>query len=114
MIPAIQTIAALTDCGVCNIAGDNLGEIQELVIDPINGTVTYAILSCGGILDLSDKLFAVPWRALQFDPKRCQFVLDVDPDTLRNAPGLEPDHGPQPGDHQWGAGPHDERGQAIV
>ena len=45
--------------------GKKLGTIKDLVIDPINGDVVYAVLDYGGFLGVNDKYFAVPWEALK-------------------------------------------------
>ena len=52
---------------VVNPAGEDLGKIEELMIDLENGRVAYAVLSFGGFLGMGDKLFAIPWRA--FSPR---------------------------------------------
>jgi sporulation protein YlmC with PRC-barrel domain len=45
---------------VVNARGEDLGEIEDLAIDPRASRVGYAVLSFGGILGAGDKLFAVP------------------------------------------------------
>jgi len=78
-------------CGdkVRNTKGEAIGEIKELMIDLRKGTVEYAVLSFGGILGLGDKLFAVPWAAMALDTEEKIFVLDVDIDYLKAAPGFD-------------------------
>ena len=49
---------------VINEAGDNIGKIEELMIDLDNRRVAYAVLSFGGFMGMGDKLFAIPWQAL--------------------------------------------------
>ncbi len=48
---------------VINTAQEDLGKIEDLVIDARNSRVAYAILSFGGVLGLGDKHFAIPWEA---------------------------------------------------
>src|SRR5688572_18639655 len=74
---------------VVNLAGENVGQIEELIIDAQSARVTYAIMSFGGFLGLGDKLFAVPWVSLSYDPANVQFVMKVDKDLLKNAPGFD-------------------------
>jgi hypothetical protein len=59
------------------------------------------VLSFGGFLGIGDKLFAIPWQALQLDPDNKCFVLDVDKEMLDNAPGFDKDHWPSMADPQW-------------
>ena len=74
---------------VRNKAGENLGSIDEIMIDVAAGRVAYAVLSFGGFLGMGDKLFAVPWQALRIDEGEHEFVLDVSRETLEKAPGFD-------------------------
>src|SRR5688500_15819593 len=84
----LSTTAVLGDV-VVNRAGENLGKIEELMLDLEKGRVAYAILSLGGFLGMGEKLFAIPFEALKLDATREHFTLDVDKNKLKNAPGLE-------------------------
>ena len=87
---------------VLNPAGEQLGILKELVIDLEEGRIAYAVLSFGGFLGLGDKLFAIPWEALMLNAKDNTFILDVDKDLLKEAPGFDKDHWPD--DAQYEAG----------
>jgi sporulation protein YlmC with PRC-barrel domain len=91
-----QTLAASAIRGarVLNAAGENLGKIEELVIDLDTGHIAYAALSFGGILGLGDKLFAVPFAAMKLDEECQVFILDVDRDVLEKAPGFDKQNWP--------------------
>lgn len=67
--PAPHLMAADTLAGdpVVNRRGENLGEIQDIMIDVPSGSVGYAVLSFGGGVGTGDKLFAIPWNALILD-----------------------------------------------
>ena len=69
--------------------GKSLGHIRDLVIDPEDGDVDYAVLDFGGIAGLGDKYFAVPWEALQLDPTKKKILLDVTKKDLKKAPGFD-------------------------
>ncbi|MCO5381646.1 MAG: PRC-barrel domain-containing protein [Methanosarcina barkeri] len=58
-----QFLSASTIKGdkVVNRAGEDLGKIEELMIDLEDGRVAYAVLSFGGFLGMGNKLFAIPW-----------------------------------------------------
>jgi len=86
---------------VRNAEGEALGDIKELVIEPRTGEIAYAVVSFGGVLGLGDKLFAVPWKALQLDARDHVFVLDVEKERLRQAPGFDPDRWPDMANAQW-------------
>jgi sporulation protein YlmC with PRC-barrel domain len=79
---------------VVNKAGENLGKIEELMIDLQDGRIAYAALSFGGFLGLGGKLFAIPWQALQLKLHEHTFVLDVPKHVLEDAEGFDKDHWP--------------------
>jgi len=95
--------SVLNGMSVYNTKGQEVGSIQELVIDIKSGQVEYAALSVGGFLGIGDKLFAVPWRllSLKMDEDRNYFVLDVDKAVLERAPGFNEDQWPDVADPNW-------------
>ena len=98
----LSTTAVLGDV-VVNRAGENLGKIEELMLDLEKGRVAYAILSLGGFLGMGEKLFAIPFEALKLDATREHFTLDVDKNKLKNAPGFDKMNPPQASDRTWGS-----------
>lgn len=99
----VRALSASTLIGddVVNTAGEDLGNVEEIMLDINSGRVVYAVLSFGGFLGLGDKYFAVPWDALTLDTESHAFVLDVDRETLENAPGFDKDNWPETGDNTW-------------
>ena len=88
---------------VMNPEEEELGTVKELMIDPNEGRIVYAVLSLGGYLGLvDDKLFPVPWEALNFDVDKCAFILDADTEKLKDAPGFEREQWPENADHEPG------------
>ena len=79
---------------VLNRAGEQLGNLKELVIDLEEGRVAYTVLSFGGFLGKGDKLFAIPWEALTLNPNDHTFILDVEKEVLKEAPGFDKDQWP--------------------
>jgi sporulation protein YlmC with PRC-barrel domain len=94
-----------------NTAGEDLGKVEEIMIDVASGRVAYVVLSFGGFLGIGDKLFAVPWDSLRVDEGEHQFVLDVDKQTLENAPGFDKDNWPDMADPAFGASIHQHYGR---
>jgi sporulation protein YlmC with PRC-barrel domain len=74
--------------------GKKLGDIKDLVIDPEEGGVEYAVLEFGGFAGIGDKYFAVPWEALQLDQTYKKLSLDVHKKDLKNAPGFDKNNWP--------------------
>ena len=99
--PQVMTADTLTGDKVVNEEGETLGEISDIMIDVPTGRVAYAVLSVGGLLGVGEKLFAIPWRALQLDTEHKRFVLAVAKDKLETAPGFDKDHWPSMADETW-------------
>ena len=74
--------------------GKKLGDIKDLVIDPEEGSVEYAVLEFGGFAGIGDKYFAVPWDALQLDQSNKKLLLDVHKRELKDAPGFDKNNWP--------------------
>lgn len=108
-----RVLAAGTLAGdrVRNSAGEDLGKIEEIMIDIDSGRVAYAVLSFGGFLGIGDKLFAVPWEALTINTEDREFVLNVDKQVLEDAPGFDKDNWPDMADSNWGAQIHGHYGK---
>ena len=103
--------STLTGDRVRNNAGDDLGKIEEIMIDLTSGRVAYAVLSFGGFLGIGDKLFVVPWSALTVDQSAHEFVLDVRREDLEKAPGFDKDNWPDMADPGYGREIHSHYGQ---
>lgn len=93
-----KSVVGLT---VKNRAGEDLGKVEDLVIDD-RGLVRYAAVSYGGFLGFNDKLFAVPYSSFSFKSDKngalSHAELNVDKKILENAPGFPKDSWPDFGD----------------
>jgi sporulation protein YlmC with PRC-barrel domain len=96
-----QKVTDLRGKKVTNAAGEDLGQIEELVADANVGRVLYGVLSFGGLLGVGDKLFAIPWPALRLADDGKAFILNVEKDRLTNATGFAKDHWPDLADEQF-------------
>jgi len=99
---SVLSAATLAGDSVRNAAGEDLGKIDEIMIDIPSGRVAYAVLSFGGFLGMGDKLFAVPWSALKVDEDENCFILNVDRRTIEQAPGFDKDNWPDMSDTAFG------------
>ena len=71
---------------VRNAAGDNLGEIEELVIPSGDQDDMLVIVSVGGVLDVGDKLVALPYDDLRVSADGDTFYFDRTEAQLKAAP----------------------------
>ena len=108
--PRIMAADTLQGDKVVNRRGEDLGAIEDIMVDVHRGTVAYAVMSTGGFLGLGDKLFAIPWNALTLDTIRHCFVLDADKARFETAPGFDNDHWPSMADASWANQVHEYYG----
>jgi sporulation protein YlmC with PRC-barrel domain len=87
---------------VINSDGEELGVIQEIMLDIRAGRVVYAVLSFADVLGIRDKLFAIPWQALSLDDDCECFVLDLPRRRLEQAPGFDKHNWPDMTNEVWG------------
>jgi sporulation protein YlmC with PRC-barrel domain len=119
--PALMGADTLIGDSVVNGIDENLGDIKEIMLDMNSGQVAYAVLSFGGFLGLGEKLFAVPWQALHLDTINKRFVLNIDKERLKTAPGFNTDAWPDMSDVTWanqihsfyGTDPHRASGPSM-
>lgn len=99
--PEVLSATSIIGDTVRNHQGEDLGDIEELMINLRDGCIAYAVLSFGGIAGLGDKLFAIPWKALSLRPDEHTFILDVRKEKLEDAPGFDKDNWPNMADIEW-------------
>jgi hypothetical protein len=120
--PALMGADTLIGNDVVNNQEEDLGDIKEIMLDMRNGRVCYAVLSFGGFLGIGEKLFAVPWQALHLDTVNKRFMLNVDKQRLKSAPGFDPDQWPDMTDANWisqvhsfyGTQPYDDASAGVT
>jgi sporulation protein YlmC with PRC-barrel domain len=74
---------------VKNDQGEDIGDIQRLLINPQTGLVSYVEVSVGGFLGMGDKNVVVPWRALTASREGDALVLNVSKKILQQASDSE-------------------------
>lgn len=104
--PRNLSATSLVGTNVKNHQDEDLGKIEDLMIDLEAGKVAYAVVSFGGFLGMGDKLFAVPFSALTCDCENKILLINANKETLENAPGFDKDHWPNTADRAWGADVH--------
>ncbi len=100
--PNLLSVSTLSGNKVINAREEDLGKIEDFVIDTAAGKVAYAILSFGGLMGVGDKLFAIPWNTMDLNTDRHAFVFNVDKDRLKNAPSFERGSWPDITSWDWG------------
>lgn len=94
----VPKATAFIGSSVVNRQGESLGKIEDLVIDPASGSITYAALSYGSILGIGGKLFAVAWKDLELQPDGSTFILNLPKERLESASGFDKNNWPRTSD----------------
>jgi sporulation protein YlmC with PRC-barrel domain len=84
-----------------NPQGEDLGTIDNLMINIRTGRVEYAVIEYGAFLGMGGKLFAIPFDELRVMPGKRIFVVNRDKDYLRMSPGFDKNHWPDTNDHTY-------------
>jgi sporulation protein YlmC with PRC-barrel domain len=72
--------------------GKDLGEIDQLLIDPKAGKITHAVIGVGGLVGIGEKHVVVPWSEVKMttdQTARDRTVIAMDQATLERAPRYE-------------------------
>jgi hypothetical protein len=71
-----------------NLQNEDLGDLEDLLINLEQEQVQYAVLSVGDFLELGGKRVAVPLDRITIDPAQQLVSADVDQQALEEAPDI--------------------------
>lgn len=94
-------MSTLMNESVHNMQGQDIGKIEDYMLDLDRGCVEYAVLSFGGFLGIGQKLFAVPWNSMRLDTENRAWMLDISKERLQQAPGFDRNNWPDLGDADY-------------
>ena len=86
---------------VKNKEGDQLGKLEDLMLDTKSGKISYAVVSLEGDQKPATRFYAVPWSAVKVNREDKAVVFDVSKEKLKDAPGFDRGHWPNTGDKKW-------------
>ncbi len=91
--PARDTqVSNFIGTAVSNLQGQKVGQIKDILFDPLNGHATFVILDAS-IAGSGRAMLVVPYPALQVSVdaanRRHSVVLDLRPEHLRTAPQIQ-------------------------
>ncbi len=70
---------------IYNPNGDNLGSVEDVMIDKVTGKIAYAVVGFGGFLGIGNRHYPLPWEKLSYDPSMGGYVVDLDRSVLEGA-----------------------------
>jgi sporulation protein YlmC with PRC-barrel domain len=92
--PALVAASEIKGTKVHNLQNQEIGYVDEVLIEPSAGQVRFVVLNVGGFLGIGGTKVAVPWTAFQLsrEGNKPKWVLDADKERLKNAPKVEGTH----------------------
>jgi len=81
--------------------GEDLGQVQDVVLRLDESRIAYVVLSYGGIVPGAGKYFAIPWSALRVKPDGTALVLNATRRELQQAPGFPWNQWPDVANPAW-------------
>jgi sporulation protein YlmC with PRC-barrel domain len=84
-----------------NEQGDNLGKVENLMVNLHDGSIEYAVIDFGSFLGMGGKLFAIPFSELHIDEERELFIVRRNKEYLKQIPGFDKNHWPDTNDHSY-------------
>jgi PRC-barrel domain protein len=63
-----------------------IGTIERVMIDKLNGKISYAVLTFGGFLSIGDDHYPLPWQSLKYDTNLGGYRTGITLDQLKGAP----------------------------
>jgi hypothetical protein len=91
MYPAFLTTSDIKGVNVVNLQNENIGDIDDLLIEAGSGHIRFATVSVGGFLGIGSTRVAVPWGAFVItkENNKPKIVLDATKERLEKAPKVE-------------------------
>lgn len=100
----VQRATKLMGLTVENLANENIGEIENLIVDLADGRVVAVVVSSGGFLGMGDSLSVIPPTALRFNAEHDRLRLDTTKEALRDAPRFKKNEWPDFAQRDYTAG----------
>lgn len=86
---SVQKASKLMGKPVKNLQGENLGKVENLIVDVTAGRIVAVIISSGGFLGIANELSAVPPAAFNSSPQQDTLQLDTTKQELASSPHFQ-------------------------
>jgi hypothetical protein len=66
--------------------GEQVGEIDRVMIDKRSGKVAFAVMSFGGFLGIGEDYYPLPWSLLTYNERLGGYEVNITEQQLKGAP----------------------------
>ena len=89
---SLMRLADVHNVQLVDANGEDLGDVQDMILDPQAGNITYVVWASGGFLGIGEDLTLIPFEKLSWqteaDGEVSHFILNADQETLQGAPHI--------------------------
>lgn len=71
---------------VYNTQGEEIGKIEDVMLDKTSNSVMYGVIGFGGFLGMGEKYHPIPWSSLNYYKDKGGYVVPYTKDQLKQAP----------------------------
>ena len=86
--PALMSPTEIRGATVSARNGDDIGDIDRVMVDTARGQVPYVLVGRGGFLGMGEEWVPVPFQALSWSAGNEGFVLNANEDQLKRMQSL--------------------------
>lgn len=83
-------LARLSNRPIMNRDGKEIGTLDTVLLDPIEGSLRVAVIDEGGFLGMGESIRAAPWSKIRFDWQERRLVLAMSDEEFAQAPQVDP------------------------
>jgi uncharacterized protein YrrD len=69
--------------------GEEVGKLQDFMVDPLTGRIVSAVLSFGGTLGVGEKRVTIPWENLTVSIRKNELSVEMTKEPGPPIPGAE-------------------------
>lgn len=85
---------AILGAMVQNSAGEEVGALDELIVDLDEGVVVNTVFAAGGVLGIAQEHYLLPWKSLSHSRENGKLVANVTKEMLESMPRYEGENEP--------------------
>ncbi|MFC2950893.1 PRC-barrel domain-containing protein [Marinicaulis aureus] len=71
---------------VYNTAGDQIGEIEDVMLDKTTNNIMFGVVGFGGFLGIGEKYHPIPWASLDYQKQKGGYIVPYTKEQLEQAP----------------------------
>lgn len=90
----VQQASKLMGAPVKNLQDENLGKVENLIVDLPAGRIVAVVISSGGFIGMDNELSAVPPTACRYNAEHNTLQLDASKDMLASSPHFQANQWP--------------------